>query len=47
MIVSVLAYTLFIGMRLPAVWRDPFGGLLKNRVMLPSLGVMIALSDRR
>lgn len=47
MIVSVLAYTLFIGMRLPASWWDPFGGLLKNLVVLPALGVMIALSDRR
>jgi uncharacterized protein YbjT (DUF2867 family) len=47
MIASVLAYTLFIGIRLPDSWWDPFGGLLKNLVVLPALWVMIASSDRR
>jgi uncharacterized protein YbjT (DUF2867 family) len=47
MIASVLAYTLFIGVRLPGSWWDPFGGLLKNLVVLPALWVMIAMSDRR
>jgi uncharacterized protein YbjT (DUF2867 family) len=47
MVASVLAYTLFIGVRLPDSWWDPFGGLLKNLVVLPALLVMIALTDRR
>lgn len=47
MTASVLAYTTFIGLRLPDSWWDPFGGVLKNLVVLPALWVMIALSDRR
>ncbi|GAB2494968.1 SDR family oxidoreductase [Pseudoxanthomonas sangjuensis] len=47
MAVSVLAYTLVLGVALPATWLDPLGGLAKNLVVLPALAVLWVLSDRR
>jgi len=47
MLASVIAYTAVIGIRLPAAWLDPFGGLLKNLAIIPALLVMLVLADRR
>jgi hypothetical protein len=47
MAASVLAYTLALGIGLPAMWLDPLGGLAKNLVVLPALAVLWVLSDRR
>lgn len=43
---SVLAYTLFIGIVLPQAWFDPFGGLLKNGVLLAALAIAAATAER-
>jgi hypothetical protein len=47
MLASLFAYTAFIGLRLPDAWMDPFGGLLKNLVLLPAVAIMMAMADRR
>ena len=47
MLLSVLAYTAFIGIVLPSSWMDPLGGLLKNIVLVPALLAMMALAERR
>ncbi len=47
MLGSVFAYTLFIGILLPAIWFEPFGGLLKNLVLMPAILMMMALGDRQ
>lgn len=44
---SVLAYTVLIGVLLPATWLEPLGGLAKNLVILPALAVLWVLVDRR
>lgn len=43
---SVLAYTGFIGVALPSTWVDPFGGLLKNFVILSALGIAYSTAER-
>ena len=47
MFISLLAYTLFVGIALPSMWLEPFGGLLKNIALLPAVLVMMAVADRR
>lgn len=47
MCLSVLAYTVFFGIWLPASWWDPLGGLLKNLALLPALLVAMVLAQRR
>lgn len=47
MIASLLGYTLVIGTWLPALWMEPFGGLLKNLALLPAVAAMMAMADRR
>jgi len=42
----VLGYTVFIGLLLPAAWLDPFGGLLKNPLVLLALAVAAATAER-
>ena len=43
----VLGYTLGLGLIAPALWMDPFGGLLKNLPILALLLVHLALSEER
>jgi len=47
MFALVLAYTVFLGVFLPDQWLHPFGPLTKNLVILPAIGVMMALEDQR
>jgi uncharacterized protein YbjT (DUF2867 family) len=43
----VLCYTTVLGLGAPTLWLDPFGGLLKNLVVLPAVVVYLVLADRR
>lgn len=47
MLVSVLAYTLGVGLLAPALWLDPLGGLTKNLAVLGLLLVVLAIEDAR
>lgn len=47
MAIGVAAYTLVFGVALPALWLEPLGGLAKNLAVLPALGVLWVLADRR
>jgi uncharacterized protein YbjT (DUF2867 family) len=44
---SVLAYTILLGVLAPALWFEPLGGLAKNLLVLPALAVLWILVDRR
>lgn len=46
MALMVLAYTAFIGVLLPAAWLDPYGGLIKNAVVLMALAIAAATAER-
>ena len=46
MLISLLSYTLFIGTAMPAMWLEPFGGLLKNLALIPAVLMMMATADR-
>ncbi len=46
MALSVVAYTIFIGIWLPHWWLDPFGGLIKNFVILVALAIAAATAGR-
>lgn len=43
----LLAYTLFLGIALPALWLEPFGSLLKNLPLIPAVLILFVLQDRR
>jgi len=47
MILLVCVYTASLGIGLPRAWLDPLGGLAKNLVLLPALGMLWVLTDRR
>ncbi len=47
MLLLLLAYTLVLGIAVPALWWDPLGGLAKNLVLLPALAVLWILTERR
>ncbi|MDR1074754.1 MAG: SDR family oxidoreductase [Xanthomonadaceae bacterium] len=47
MMMMLVLYTLVFGTLLPELWLDPLGGMIKNLVILPALGVLWVLSDRR
>ena len=47
MAASVLAYTGAFGLLLPALWLEPLGGLAKNLIILPALGLAWVLAERR
>jgi len=47
MAASVLAYTVAFGLLLPALWLESLGGLAKNLVILPALGLAWVLAERR
>jgi hypothetical protein len=47
LLVLVAGYTVVLGLGLPALWFDPFGGLVKNLVLLPAIVVYLVLVDVR
>jgi uncharacterized protein YbjT (DUF2867 family) len=47
MLMTVLAYTLLIGVAAPIHWLDPFGGLLKNVGIIATLVVLLMLDAER
>jgi hypothetical protein len=47
MLICLLTYTLFVGIALPSMWWEPFGGVLKNLALMPAVLVMMAVADRR
>lgn len=47
LLVLTAGYTLALGVLLPSVWLDPFGGLVKNLVLLPAIGAYLVLADVR
>lgn len=47
MLVSLLGYTLALGVLLPMLWLDPLDGLLKNLILAPALIILFVLLDRR
>ena len=47
MLASLFAYTVFVGVEMPALWLEPFGGLLKNLALIPAVLLMMATADRR
>lgn len=47
MLMLLATYTVVFGAGVPALWRDPLGGLAKNLVLLPALAMLRVLTDRR
>ncbi len=47
MLFMLVAYTLFLGSALPALWLEPFGSLLKNLPLIPAVLILLVLQDRR
>jgi uncharacterized protein YbjT (DUF2867 family) len=47
MFASTLVYTVVLGVADAALWRDPYGALLKNVALLPALLVAWVLAERR
>ena len=45
MLVMLLGYTAGIGLFAPQHWLDPFGGLLKNFVLIVALMLLLALES--
>jgi len=41
----VAGYTLVLGVAMPVLWLDPFGGLVKNLVLMPAIAVYLVLAD--
>jgi uncharacterized protein YbjT (DUF2867 family) len=46
MLISLIAYTVFVGVEVPGLWLEPFGGLLKNLALMPAVLLMMATADR-
>lgn len=47
MALLVIGYTVFIGVLLPQAWADPFGGLLKNGLVLVAIAFAAAGAQRQ
>jgi hypothetical protein len=47
MLLSLLGYSLLLGLAEPTLWLEPLGGLLKNIVLFPALLIMLALQRIR
>lgn len=47
MLALLVIYTVVFGVAIPSLWWDPLGGLAKNLVLLPALGVLWVLTERR
>jgi uncharacterized SAM-binding protein YcdF (DUF218 family) len=47
LLVLVALYTVVLGIGLPGLWLEPFGGLVKNLGMLPAIIVYLILAEAR
>jgi uncharacterized protein YbjT (DUF2867 family) len=47
MFLSLLAYSLLLGLATPALWLEPLGGLLKNLALIPAVLIMLVLQRIR
>lgn len=47
MLLMLLGYTAMLGVLAPALWLEPFGGLIKNIPLMIAVLVMLALEDQR
>ena len=47
MLYMLVAYTLFLGLRMPDLWFEPFGSLIKNIPLIPAVLIYLVLADRR
>lgn len=47
MVLSLLAYTLVLGITLPDLWLEPFGSLLKNLPLIPAVLMVMAMEQVR
>ena len=47
MLTMLVAYTLFLGLRMPDLWFEPFGSLIKNIPLIPAVLIYLVLADRR
>lgn len=47
MLIMLAAYTLFLGFRMPDLWFEPFGSLIKNIPLIPAILIYLVLADRR
>lgn len=47
MLLMLLAYTAMLGVLAPALWLEPFGGLIKNIPLMLAVLIMMALEEQR
>lgn len=47
MVATLLGYTVFVGLMLPSIWLEPFGGLIKNIPLFAAILVMMVLERER
>jgi len=47
MLLMVVAYTAVLGFKMPGLWLEPFGALIKNIPLIPAVLAYLVLSDRR
>jgi len=47
MLAVVVGYTVLLGYRMSGLWFEPFGSLVKNIPLIPTILVYLVLSDRR
>lgn len=47
MLLMLLAYTALLGVLAPALWLEPFGGLIKNIPLMVAVLVMMAMEEQR
>jgi len=47
MLLMLLGYTVILGILVPALWLEPFGGLIKNVPLMIAVLVMLAMEDQR
>jgi len=47
MLMVVVTYTLWLGFRMPGLWFEPFGALIKNVSVIPAILVYLVIADRR
>lgn len=47
MVVSLVSYTILLGVFIPTLWLEPFGSLIKNIPLIPAVLVMLAIDRVR
>ncbi len=47
MLIMTLGYTLFLGLKVPGLWLEPLGSLIKNIPLIPAILVYLVLAGRR